>query len=166
MLIPHVRYMLTADVPAVTDLEASAFLNPWTKAEIRETISDRRMMPLVAEHQPAGIVGWMVYRINPLELVRIAVHPQWQRQGVGRALWLKLELKAKEKTNRIVTICPPESLVLGAGLRLACWLKSMGARATGVRRDAFADEDGIEFEYWGPECEGRSGGRRHERRIG
>jgi aminoglycoside 6'-N-acetyltransferase I len=89
-----------AAIEATARLATAAFAHiPWLDdheealAEVREALQPEKIC-LVARNQQGQIVGWAgaqhdyseVWELHPL-----AVHPDYQRQGIGRALVLALE---------------------------------------------------------------------------
>jgi ribosomal-protein-alanine N-acetyltransferase len=91
-LIVRIRPMLVRDVLAVMVTENSSFEFPWTEGDFVSHIDDRDSVSYVAESSAAGgagcAVGYMVYHVAPrrIELLNLAVHPQWRRRGVGTQL--------------------------------------------------------------------------------
>lgn len=85
----HIRVRaceLDRDLPALLAIEATAFALPWRHdaLEFRETVANYPFF-IVAENQAGEVIG---YQFNTVEddlgfLVRIAVHPRWQGQGIG-----------------------------------------------------------------------------------
>jgi ribosomal-protein-alanine N-acetyltransferase len=84
--------MLEADLPSVEELDHLAFIPPWqmdTDA-LRETL-DRSLLAVV--HRTGNrVTGYLMAGAAPqgMHITRVAVHPEHQRQGIGRALLVRL----------------------------------------------------------------------------
>lgn len=73
--------------PAIALLESACFDVPWSIAAVRSLLDDGLTRVWVARTS-SGVVGAALLRIvaGEGELLRIAVHPESQRQGIGRVL--------------------------------------------------------------------------------
>jgi len=84
----RIRPMTEADLPEVAAVDAEAFAPLWRNSEetLRVALS-LAVSAMVAENE-AGVVGYQVTTGNGMRahLARLAVSPQVQRRGVGRAL--------------------------------------------------------------------------------
>jgi ribosomal-protein-alanine N-acetyltransferase len=84
--------MQEADLPSVEQLDHLAFIPPWqmdTDA-LRETL-DRSLLAIV--HRTGNrVTGYLMAGAAPqgMHITRVAVHPEHQRQGIGRALLVRL----------------------------------------------------------------------------
>jgi ribosomal-protein-alanine N-acetyltransferase len=91
-----VRWHLTpaapADVEALTALENRCFRWPWGRLSFDGELSSREGGSLVARRaSPAGqkeIIAYLFYRFiaDEVHIFRIAVDPEWRRQGIGSRL--------------------------------------------------------------------------------
>ncbi|MEX1158863.1 MAG: GNAT family N-acetyltransferase [Thermomicrobiales bacterium] len=73
--------------------------------EVRESFAERRISR-VALDVDGAVVGWVggisEYDGNAWELHPLAVRPDWQRRGVGRALVADLEARVRERGGTTV----------------------------------------------------------------
>jgi ribosomal-protein-alanine N-acetyltransferase len=92
------RHMHQADLPAVLLVETAAYLYPWTEGIFADCLRVGYHC-LVAEPALApgraagpGLVGHAVMSaaVGECHLLNLCVHPDWQRQGLGRRLLLRL----------------------------------------------------------------------------
>jgi ribosomal-protein-alanine N-acetyltransferase len=101
------------------------------------------------------VVGFMVYELhkNRLHVLNFAVHPDFQRQGVGNRMVEKLISKLSyQRRNRIILE------VRETNLMAQLFFRDLGFRAISVLRDFYEDtvEDAylMHFVYAGSESDG------------
>jgi ribosomal-protein-alanine N-acetyltransferase len=84
------RRMREDDVPAVIVVEQAAYLHPWTAAVFRDCLRVGYCCWIAA--LGAAIVGHGVMQVAAGEshILNLCVHPQWQRQRLGRNILRKL----------------------------------------------------------------------------
>ena len=81
-----------ADVPAVAALSRAVFDMPWSETHFAHEVAandSRGWVAVAADTRGSGqVVGVVVLWVLPpeAEIATLAVHPAWQRQGIGRAL--------------------------------------------------------------------------------
>lgn len=106
----------------------SAFI---TVDELQRNLNERReFYRLDVDDNPAGFIAIEksgnqqgVYYIE-----KVAVHPRYRRQGLGRQLMAFAETRIRELGGEIVSIA-----LIDANARLKTWYKSQGYVETGVR---------------------------------
>lgn len=140
-----VRWMIRRDMKEVLEIENLSFEMPWTEEEFIRCLRRRTCIGMVAEVEER-VVGYMVYDLHKtsLELLTIAVDPDFRRSGIGAGMLDKL--KAKLSLNRRTRIaCEVSEENIDAHL----WLRSCGFRATGVVRNAYetCDADAYKFVF-------------------
>lgn len=131
----HQRWMILKDMDFVVDIENLCFEFPWNWEDFRKTLRCNNTIGMVTELDET-VIGYMVYELHPnrLHLMNLAVHPDFQRQGVGKAMidWLKSKLN-HERRNRITLH------VRETNLSAQLFFRDMGFRATRVLRDFYDD---------------------------
>jgi ribosomal-protein-alanine N-acetyltransferase len=131
----YFRPMTGFDMPAVLNIERKLGPGGWTEADFR------RHPAMVAELGDA-VVGYFAYRMRQrsVEVLRLAVHPAYRREGVGSALVAKLCGRlSHHRRPRLEVLCRETD----AGT--IAFLKDRGFQATGVDRGAFGEDDGYRF---------------------
>jgi ribosomal-protein-alanine N-acetyltransferase len=88
------------DLPDLLTIEAASFVHPWSKGDFLSELSKSPPTLYVTRRDPAGpvlgyICFWMV--ADEIQMLNIAVHPAYRRQGLGRTLLVFLLTLAREK---------------------------------------------------------------------
>lgn len=85
----HLTSATPADVEALTALENRCFRWPWGRLSFESEFTAPGAESLVARRAASAagdeIVGYLFYRFmgDEVDLFRIAVSPEWRRQGIG-----------------------------------------------------------------------------------
>lgn len=81
-----IRIATEADVAAIMDIERSAHLHPWSETILRRYLNKPDTVRVLEIN--GSVVGYCVNTLiaGESELLMIAVHPQQQGKGYGRAL--------------------------------------------------------------------------------
>jgi ribosomal-protein-alanine N-acetyltransferase len=141
----HIRWMIRRDMSEVLDIESHCFEFPWSEEDFIRCLRQRNCIGMVAEHEER-VVGFMIYELhkNRLHILNFAVHPEFQRRGVGRQMTEKLVAKlSNQRRNRIMLE------VRETNLSAQLFFRSIGFRAISVLRDFYDDttEDAYLMEY-------------------
>lgn len=88
--------MKDADLPAVREIEALSFSNPWSDATFRGEIQNKGIsFPMIIVRPEDGrVAGYIMYwQIrDEVQINNVAVHPDFRGKGIGEAA-LRLVLK-------------------------------------------------------------------------
>lgn len=139
----QVRWMIRRDFTQVIDVEVDCFGNDgFTEQDISKMMLQKNTIGLVACISD-DVVGYSIYQTvgSDLEIVSIAVHPDYQRQGVGTQLIAKIYEKLWKKHNRLVVVVNEH--FVGAQI----FFSSLEFIAGKILKGYFAmkGEDGYEF---------------------
>jgi ribosomal-protein-alanine N-acetyltransferase len=132
----HIRWLIKRDVQEVLTIEDLSYdLLAWDRVSLIKNMQVRNRIGMVAE---AGdkVVGYMVYQLNEdhVELLRLAVHPNWRREKVGTQLvWKILSKLTAHRRPRLL------AFVRESQLPAQLLFRSQGLRATKVLRGFFRD---------------------------
>lgn len=141
------RWMIRRDLPEVLATDAASFGYPWSDDDFIRELQRRNCIGMVAESRGNGsIVGFMLYDMHKTRLqpIRMAVHPQYRRQGVGCAMCEKLKSKLSTHRRTALTFDLREANLCGQ-----LFLRSQGFKCVGVTRECWPDsgEDAFVFRY-------------------
>lgn len=147
-----IRWMIRRDMPEVLSIEAG-FEFPWCEDDFIRCLRQRNAIGMVAEHGER-IAGFMVYELhkNRIHILNFAVHPAYQRKGVGGQMIRKLQGKlSADRRSRILLE------IRETNLDAQLFFKAMGFRCINVLRNFYVDttEDAYLMQYRFAQCEGR-----------
>lgn len=93
-----VRKMKVDDIQRVYELSCESFSEPWSLDSIEKEMINPVASYFVAEkeNQIVGF-GGMWHVIDEGEIINIAVHRSYQRQGIGKAILNQLMSEARER---------------------------------------------------------------------
>ena len=97
--------MIAAHVAAVAALEKTCFSDPWSEKSVKSELENPLSLWLVAMEgdRLAGYVGSQTV-MDETDMMNVAVHPDFRRQGVARALILALIGELKKRGSRCLTL--------------------------------------------------------------
>lgn len=93
--------MIRNDLPRVMEIEFLSFELPLSTQEIVDHLHNRSVIGIVARRGDE-IVGYMLYRLDKesLEVMRMAIHPEFRKSGVGRAMIERLRNKLSTQRRK------------------------------------------------------------------
>ena len=103
--VPEVRLMTKEDGAAVAEMEHQLFSDAWSEKSVQETMDQPAAICLMAEKagRPAGYL--LAYTAaDEVEIARIGVAKELQRQGTGRTLLAELEKLCVSKGLRKILL--------------------------------------------------------------
>lgn len=125
--------MTLEDIPRIHEMEKEIFPDPWSENSLRESLEQKNTIMLTAENG-REISGYLiVYTVlDECEIARIATAKEFQRQGVGGQLILRLESDcAERKITRIL-------LDVRRGNQTAsAFYRAQGFKEDGIRRNFY-----------------------------
>ncbi len=83
----YIREMYPDDIPEIVSIERLSFSTPWSETSFRSEIYSRYSVTRVAELNGV-IVGYICVKhvADECHLLNLAVHPDYRRRGIARAL--------------------------------------------------------------------------------
>jgi ribosomal-protein-alanine N-acetyltransferase len=91
---------LLDDLPELLSIESASFIQPWSRASF---LSELRKAPpslyLIRKEPSACILGYICFWpvADEIQMLNLAIHPDYRRQGLGRELVTFLLVQAEEK---------------------------------------------------------------------
>ena len=84
----HTGPMTLDDLDAVLAIERASFTTPWSRAAFRYELEQNRVARCVVSRAGTAVVGYLcLWEIgHEIHITNLAVHPQFRRQGIARAL--------------------------------------------------------------------------------
>lgn len=133
-----------SDLPEILEIEKKCFRYPWMKENFEGCMANLDCIGQVAKHEDKVIAYWIYKLRTDIDILSIAVDPEWQRRGVGRQIIECLKEKlARQHRNKIVIE------VSESNLPAQLFFKEMGFRAECVLHDHYMDskEDAYQMVY-------------------
>ena len=97
----EIKTMTEDHVPQIAEMEKLCFSDPWSEKSVASELNNRLSLWLVAldGERVAGYVGSQSV-LDEADMMNIAVHPDYRRQGIGRDLVLALAEALQKKGIR------------------------------------------------------------------
>jgi ribosomal protein S18 acetylase RimI-like enzyme len=137
------RWLITADLPAVLQIADDCLGPQWTMEDFQECFRSLDTIGKVVEMH-GSVIGFLIYQLDrdahEVIIKSVAVAPDWQRHGVGLSMISSLDRKLTQGYDRVSAMVPEGNLVLQLLLR------SAGFRAVRVLRRYYGDEDAYLME--------------------
>ena len=101
---PQLRPMYEADLPAVLEVEQSAYEFPWSLSIFRDCL--RVKYQCFVYEGPGGLIGHGIMSLagGECHLLNICIHPDYQRRGYGRILVNRLLAIARRRNARLALL--------------------------------------------------------------
>jgi ribosomal-protein-alanine N-acetyltransferase len=130
-----IRKMVPQDIEAIMAIEKEAFSMPWSKESYLAEMKNQFACYLICDvgGQIAGYGGiWIVF--EEAHITNIAVNAEFRRRGIGSAIMLELEKKAREKkaVRILLEVRPSNDPALKT-------YKKLGYMPSNVRKEYYSD---------------------------
>ena len=148
-LFKNLRWMLRSDLPAILQIEKKSYSYPWKKNGFVTHLQQRSVLGMVLEHQDL-VVAYMVYQVSKIriEILNLAVHPDFRRAKHGSVLIQKLQSKlSPDRKIKVIAWIDERNL------RSQKFLRYHGFEVTRIEHEIFENlstrgmSDGYQFCY-------------------
>lgn len=145
----HIRWMIRADMPHVLEIAKACGLG-WDLETFLFQLRQRNVIGMVIEVNEIAwpyskVVGYGLHVLHKkcIEIQTMAVHPKFQKQGIGRQYVDKIKSKLSPQRRSSVTAMLDERQ-----LDAQCFMRQCGFKANQVLRGFFEDCEG-EYDAYG-----------------
>jgi len=139
-----IKWTMRKDLPQMISIEGFCFEFPWDEQIFVEYLRKRNIIGMCYKDNEI-VKGFIIYCLqkNHLEILSLAVHPNYQRQGIGKALLDKIVSKIDGERRRFISLNIRETNM--GGLK---FFAKYGFKAVELVRDFYDDtsEDSIVME--------------------
>lgn len=143
-----IRWMIRRDMDEVLEIEKQSFDEPWDKNEFLKQLRIGNNIGMVFTYQEV-VAGYVVYALHKrsLEILNLAVHPEYRRCSAGTLLIEKLQYKVNGHFRRDHIT----ALVRERNLPAQMLFSKNHFVCDGIVKGAYAnhDEDAYSFIYRG-----------------
>lgn len=141
--------MDVGDLDEVLPIERASFQTPWSRGaflhELRKNHVARCWVARAETVSAPAVVGYLcLWEIGPeVHITNLAVHPEWRRRGIARALLARMLLDARHRRVRLAILEVRPTNVEARNL-----YESLGFRVVGRRKGYYVDtgEDALVME--------------------
>ncbi len=144
------RPMTVSDIPQVQLVERRCFTTPWSRNIFLSEITGNDNAFYVVAEKGGRVIGyagiWII--LDEGHITNIAVHPDFQRQGIGEALMEEITIYALAKGVTRMTL---EVRLSNHGAQ-ALYTK-LGFEPSGVRKQYYQDDQEDALIMWRELCE-------------
>ena len=125
--------MTQCHVPQIAELEKLCFNDPWSENSIASELGNRLSCWLVAldDDQVVGYVGSQTV-LGETDMMNIAIHPDYRKQGIATALISALIEALKERSSHTLMLEVRSSNEAAKSLYM-----KMGFEAVGIRKNYY-----------------------------
>lgn len=150
----QLRWFINGDLPEMLKIEHQGFEYPWAESEFKKCLSRKDVVCLVCDCPEDGglvVAGYAIYAMHPLEfeLINLAVHVDFRRQGVATKFIGKLKSKLHGRRRTKITAMVSEN-----NLKACKFFKSQKFVAIETARGYYekTDWDAYKFQFELNEC--------------
>lgn len=139
------RWLIRRDMPIVLEIESRSFRHPWTEDHFLSEVRRANVIGMVATHE-SQVCGYTIYAIHDkhIEILNLAVHPDYRRMGAGRTMLNMLKRKLAFRRRGDMCLYVSEANLAGQ-----LFFKANGFQAIEVCKDLYATygEDAYLMSY-------------------
>ncbi len=132
-------------LPEVMEIERTSFDMPWTERELMRVLRGKKVVGRVVVGLDDAVRGFYVVDLQRrwIDLLNIAVHPDYRRRGIGTIMVENLASKINPLHPRLGVATNVSDKNLTGHL----FFRALGFRATGVIQDAYDEIPGDAYHF-------------------
>jgi ribosomal-protein-alanine N-acetyltransferase len=90
-----IRWLIRRDMDDVMQIDDVGYVEPWSESKFISTLRKKTVIGVVATNGFNRTIGFCLYELQKtqIEILRMAVSPQWRRKGVASAMIDRLKDK-------------------------------------------------------------------------
>lgn len=98
----HVRWYILRDLEDYIKIEKEAHPYPWLERDFVRCLGGKRISAFTAEYREK-VIGFLIFEMRKkyLNIINLAVHPDFQRQGVATELMKNLKTRLIDGRTRL-----------------------------------------------------------------
>lgn len=135
----QLRLMTEADVPSVMQIEKTAYPFPWTEGNLRDCLKSNYYACVLEDGSDMCGYALMSMAAGEAHVLNICIHPDQQRNGLGRGLLHSLEQIARANKVEMLLL-----EVRASNKRAIRLYESMGFNELGCRENYYPNHNGRE----------------------
>ncbi len=146
----YIEPVRSYDIDRVLEIERLCFPVPWSKESFKLEVERNRFAKYLAVKYGGEVIGyggmWLI--IDEAHITNIAIHPDYRRRGLGRALLLSLMEEAIKKGIKSMTL---EVRVSNLGAQAL--YRELDFEDGGIRKGYYADTNEDALIMWNDDIE-------------
>ena len=90
-----IRWLIRRDMDDVIQIDDAGYVDSWSDDQFTKTLRKKTVIGVVATNGFNRTIGFCIYELQKtqIEILRMAVSPQWRRNGVASAMIQRLKDK-------------------------------------------------------------------------
>lgn len=138
----HIRWYIRRDLDDYINIEKECFKYPWLVNDFLRVFDNRKVSAFTAEYREK-VIGYLVFEIRKkyLSIINLAIHPDFQRQGVATELIKNLKTRLSEGRTKM------KAEVADYNLDAHLFFKSQEFKAIKIVPQFFDGTDAYKFVY-------------------
>ena len=90
-----IRWLIRRDMEDVIQIDDAGYVDSWSESKFISTLRKKTVIGVVATNGFNRTIGFCIYELQKtqIEILRMAVSPQWRRNGVASAMIQRLKDK-------------------------------------------------------------------------
>lgn len=138
----HVRWYIRRDLDDYIKIEKESYPYPWSEKDFIRCLMSSKISAFTAEYREK-VIGFLIFEMRKkyLNIINLAVHPDFQRQGVATELMKNLKTRLMNERNKL------KAEVADYNLDAHLFFKSQEFKAVKIIPKFYDGVDAYKFVY-------------------